>query len=857
MDDNSLKTSFSELLTNISSINGESVQQQLQIIFPDSRDRAEIVSYETMWSDVQTMAGQVQGLLGYIESVPNWRLKLRDCLMDFRRADIFQTEGIPSDCRSWLRSVRYTLDVIISTLSQNRRKKKILQFLLLLISSFLFLGFVNELDRFQDEDARLALDQFIKIGELIQTDSRIDEFQTMVLDTSKFIIQYFKGDRTYDGSMTFIALTVPSMEGKTQSAFTLRKVKPLYFPSCNRQNDEAPQPIYRNYESLFLAIKSYAQDDLLNLTRRPGGQIDRFPSYELDSLFRDFKSVSLGFMCKLVEDASTANIGEMSWMRYHSSRPNFDFMAKSVADIPAHFFDGFCLFLDEFDGEPWCAFLRDLALAARLRCVVANTKSKIDNLVGLGQSSASAPTGLKIWSIVVTSLGRANREILDTEFGLNSSVEALRRAGKTDVFVGQFLDNLINVQLGELRPGVAVLVAETLADLAARHTRRINLKMLLDELMHGLSVRLMDRKKHLTSDLQSFWAKIGLLFEESYNMFRYWYNTGFNGRSSLEYHLYYPANPQNPHSWFFLTRHPARRDQTALNIVPRQMSWTYEFTHFREAELLTILGCLCIPFNRSVSYILAKTQNASFRTDSNISDVPNQEEARRSKNVLEVSAAVSIVDATQHMYAKSPMCSFSGQNGKHFLSNLIGNLRTGQDYEPAEQVNFFTRGQAFNLSKFLTNCTFPFLYSINRPISLLDSLSAPNSSIFVRSFTRNGDSAQIDGHFEFKFGRRLFTCVAECKNRSNKLSANTLQKILAKSLKSHKNVKLSLVFCQSIVTKTTILKSFSLFCSTKKINVYRVVLENNRTFEVIPFSPKLHTDPRLICIVFESSAINP
>jgi hypothetical protein len=130
MDDNSLKTSFSELLTNISSINKESIQQQLQIIFPDSQDAEQVFEYQIMWSDIQSMAGQVQGLLGSIESVTNWRLKLRNCLMDFRRADIFQTEVIPSDCRSWLRSVRYTLDVIISTLSQNRRK---ITFLLLLI----------------------------------------------------------------------------------------------------------------------------------------------------------------------------------------------------------------------------------------------------------------------------------------------------------------------------------------------------------------------------------------------------------------------------------------------------------------------------------------------------------------------------------------------------------------------------------------------------------------------------------------------------------------------------------------------------------------------------------------------------
>ena len=128
MNDDALKSSFSELLTSISSINGESVHQQLQILFPDIQDAEQLTEYHTTWGEVQTLAGQIQVILGSIESVPNWRLKLRNCIRDYRRADIFLTEVIPNECHSWLGSVLNTFRGIKSSTEQTRRKKESLHF---------------------------------------------------------------------------------------------------------------------------------------------------------------------------------------------------------------------------------------------------------------------------------------------------------------------------------------------------------------------------------------------------------------------------------------------------------------------------------------------------------------------------------------------------------------------------------------------------------------------------------------------------------------------------------------------------------------------------------------------------------
>ena len=75
----------------------------------------------------------------------------------------------------------------------------------------------------------------------------------------------------------FIALAVHSMEGKTQSAFVFRDVKPLYFPLSGYRSEQAPQPIYGNFTHLSDAIVHYAALDLSEI-RRIRGRIN-IPRY--------------------------------------------------------------------------------------------------------------------------------------------------------------------------------------------------------------------------------------------------------------------------------------------------------------------------------------------------------------------------------------------------------------------------------------------------------------------------------------------------------------------------------------------------------------------------------------------------
>ncbi len=72
-----------------------------------------------------------------------------------------------------------------------------------------------------------------------------------------------------DSDSSFFALAAPSLEGKTQSAFVLEKVKPLYFSLsetliCDRGK---VQDIYKNFASLSSCIQSAALDDIAEIKK--------------------------------------------------------------------------------------------------------------------------------------------------------------------------------------------------------------------------------------------------------------------------------------------------------------------------------------------------------------------------------------------------------------------------------------------------------------------------------------------------------------------------------------------------------------------------------------------------------------
>jgi hypothetical protein len=709
--------------------------------------------------------------------------------------------------------------------------------------------------------------------------SKLFQLEKMVESTPDFVSNDFKNtsiseqfhqdkkvNQKFDTSKAFLALVAPSMEGKTQSAFVFRSVKPLYFAFTWTKgmgsSQASIQPIYLNYQSLSKFILELAALDLNNIKEKDTGFVSS------ESIENDHSKIDLfvlGFLVELVNDANLnyGNRSSIPWMKYHAQRKGFRFKAISVSDISSGFFDGYCLFLDEFFGSRETVYLRNLARTVGLRTIVSNTNSSIVNLDG--QMHMSGGNGMNVWSLVITYLDSVDAKILDSNFGLTKSILQIKRMGQHDSGVSIFLHDFVFKQVKFLRPGVAVYIADAFASFAQEYCdQQISLRQLLEYLITTLCVNFQNRKPILASQIDSTnWAHIGLLIPDAYDKSGVTDDEGFfHGYQFIENHLYYLSNPQNPDDWVFMTLPPAHSLSKSMQVISKgiKTNWNFPYTYFRKEELFTLIGCLFFPFTQSITTVLNRGRQLQLIEAKSVNDARNTQAIARAGNPLEVSTAVSIIDSSQHAHLYQ-YYSLGGQDGINFMKNLIENLIYSESYDKTAGIKVrFVTGDEYDLEKqFLSKCRIPFLYSMDSPIEILDKVSNLNS-VFTGIYHRTSNSDKIDGIFKFSFDSHdpLYSAVVECKNLNTvKESINTslLSSILKKSLE-HENPLLCMVFCTKFIEEPSNASNFKRLCILEKINVYRISRAGSRSYEIVNFGKNNCKSPSLICIIFESNVIN-
>lgn len=714
--------------------------------------------------------------------------------------------------------------------------------------------------------------------------SRLYELEQLLLDPRRYLDANpsITNSRQIDSSSCFVALAAPSMEGKTQSAFVFRDVIPLYFPlsliietkpgEILNAEPSKNQHIYENYQRLSFELSRYANADLADLMNQNSQGIS-IGAKSIKTNLSGFPSRVLGFLLALIDDAQSKEIqGDSSWMRYHATRPDFSFHRLSIDDIkcrPSNPFKGFVLFLDEFVTSNWAIYVRNFARAVGLSCLVANTNSKVANLVGSENSSGSSD--LYIWSIVIISLGPTNIRYLEDRFGLSNYIQIIKQ-NASDTGVEVFLDNFVDVQLKHLRPGIAAFVAEAIVAYANKSENNSNITLmdLLDNVLKTVSDLLIVRKFNNCCNLMAQCAKIGLLLSESYDdcssLDRNDYSWLCSGFSFLQDHLYHLVNPLGTTgtSWIFLTCPPATSSSNILQIVTSSnlLPWNYERTCFNQGETCAILACMFLSFGNTITDISTRSISKIGQNYLSVHNAQNPSAPQRNGNLLEVSAAISIIDASQHSNDYLAGASFSyetfslgGQNGLVFIRNLLINLiNVPNAIKGMLQYQLNSNDCKYKIENFFKSIKVPFLYSLNRSDAFLDQLESISNSIYLKKFERTANSEEIDGKFEIKVRGNVRLAVMECKNRVTRISTTILDEIIIKC-SNITNSKLFLVFCDQIaVSAPTFETKFIRTCHAKKVNVYRVnKLENN--FDIIPFYEKFKR-PKYICIVFESLAIN-
>jgi hypothetical protein len=716
----------------------------------------------------------------------------------------------------------------------------------------LFVEFIND---FADEMALQSLNHYIKTASVIRADegfegSRVSKLEMYILKISE-CLREFDYIPALNAFSAFFAIAAPSMEGKTQSAFVFEDLKPLYF-SFNSE-----QSIYRNFSSLSHTLEKAAQIDILKIISiSPGVDFNNVSALNED--FSHVKFYVLGFLVALVKDARANCSSKKCWMQYHSMRSNFEFLPVSHDDLRLlNFnFSGFCLFLDEFSNSNWSVYVRNLARKVGLRCVVANTNSKIAGNLW-DRSGGSGADSVPVWSFVVTFFDRMSLFVVDSLYNLSGNIATLSALPMIDNGLRVFLNDNLITQVLKLRPGAAIFVTESLREFieeARESTQIIDLKYFLNYICRSFASKLIVRKPCFRGELETMHGNIGILFPGSYVKIQFDSsdNPYFNSPKFLDFHLFYLQNMQKVNQWMFTTLAPFNTKRNQSLKIPMNgivtYTWTTEYTYFDDSELFTILGCMFVPFSRPIASLLKEAQS-------------NHPEANYShSNILEVSAFASVVDSSQHSYEDYSEYSFGGQSGTTFINNLIVNLIEDAGYlKQSTKIVRYPR-EVFDLkAQFLDLCKIPFLYSVNREDATMESISSSNPSFFVSSFKRTSNDEEIDGHFDFKFNNGTttdtsFRACIECKNYNERIGTSLLTKILKKCI----NSRLSLVFCRSFATKCTSKSQFIQLCQRLGINIYRVLLAASGGFNVVPLieSYPITPTPTLICILLEADRIN-
>ena len=251
----------------------------------------------------------------------------------------------------------------------------------------------------------------------------------------------------------FIALVAPSFAGKTQSAFVMRNVRPLYF-ALDLLNPiiDSRQSVYKNFTSLSLHLSKASENDYESIKREIFVSKDFdaqnailnyedaekeknesickhfapliFQKISAENLLNSYGDTTfecLGFLMKLIEDAEeNYHSNNENWMRFYINRESFYYSGKTpkefklfISKLP----NKYCLFLDEFSGKTGSVLIRNLARGTTLKCIVANTNSDIANLTGQAQSCASRtnPTDVAanrdVWSVVFNCLNNADWDL--------------------------------------------------------------------------------------------------------------------------------------------------------------------------------------------------------------------------------------------------------------------------------------------------------------------------------------------------------------------------------------------------------------------------------------------------------------
>ena len=729
-----------------------------------------------------------------------------------------------------------------------------------------------------DQKYRNDLLGYIKNGALISKQSNFNStniglLNRMVADLPGFFASNDAG--TYfpqgsDFSSAFIALTTPSYEGKTQSAFAIRSAKVLYFLAIRSERGEAPpmQPIYQWFDHKSSKLRRLAYEDLLILGKvfeaesesvlvdadvigpvrvdQSQRAIQPLLSPAWLAEHRNIQLSVLGFWFKLMQIAKDVPVEE--WMETYANLNEFHFRPLSIDEFhqksKQQNLGPFCVFLDSFADTSRSVYARNLAIAVGLPCIVSNTNSNIAHSIGVSTEAGAENT---VWSVVFSRLNQAHPSLLHSAY---RDIESLMNvclkpddAAQRKVFNGAFF-RLFAGSIANALPGVAELIVEKIKELnqqisQEKFTKPPTLANFLEHLALALACHLASCMSRMS---KSGLEKCGLLFPSSYTEDECDYV--FKYQEFMEDHLFNLIKPVKSRGDVFVTFRASDSVKIIRSELAEAETWKHQYTRFFPDDFFGILASLFIAFRNPVFYIL---NDANIQTNAEALKLPGKP--------FEVATAVAIVDSSQHSHGRYRRSTLAGVNGKDFVLNLISNcFKSPREQRYLIQLEFTRKAKPFDA--WLSSLLVPFLYSVDREDANFSALARIDSGCFVSRYRRTGDLSKVDGVFKVREGANELSAVVECKDYKNGVDASELKNIMTRVIEFAP--RLTFVFCSSCVPPTK--EDFALIQEYKEeVNFLQVELAYSGGFQISPYSQKylpLNDPSKPTVLIFPLDKIN-
>lgn len=566
-----------------------------------------------------------------------------------------------------------------------------------------------------DDDVQPEI-RIIEPNELVNKES-LENY----LNACAFIQERRKFENSIEGifkkdKATCSIVSISAPHGKTQSAFTFNKFKPLYFVEVDPHS--AYQPIYDNYANISRTFVEYVKEDIEAIennlkTGNPSSQLALW---------------SLGLLVHLAGDARANFKPQKSiWMKYHAmeraalkvkplrigehKKTKKQKQTSKKSETPKRF-AWFCLFLDDFNDQVVVRFLLKLCQAVDLPCVLVNKHKLHFDSIDMRILSLNHCDPVKYLNYFIRKRKRVHMKLCS---GLEKFFGGLfgEKRGLGPLMFSQcafliFSDSLIEflhlkLENGDKSKGFTVSIGDCLKTVFQLYLRELTKFLRIQDI----------NKIDCKGDLITLLAK------------------HFADKNNTK-----PVEPSEP-------------DKVARDSKIAELSKSFELVNIAEPSAIvapvesdeqTSTKTETEPAESIMSSIIIEPSSVVTEAAPALVVDPS---SKPSVWTAQSVARVALISSHSTEMFKLFTCkiingsclSFRGVRGNEFLFNFIANLT------PNLPKNLSLNYANENLSSFLEKCRFPFLH--DGPLGVFDSIASSND-FYLKSLTDKFE-IQFDG----------------------------------------------------------------------------------------------------------------